>query len=170
MMVRTRSAISTCLRPLFVAGCICAGAGSALEDEATAPAPDAAAEEQEFLRLRPLQEGWEKVQPIPGAVNVRFLDCEAVWPEGYKAHRATGSRKEGYARKRDLYSYLQASQAFKARDCGCSGKVAPWEPVEDIYAGLQAESGEVTQDQTAVYAVAAAKLIDAVETLCGGRF
>ena len=110
------------------------------------------------------------MQPIPGAVNVRFLDCAAIWPEGYKAHRAAGSRKDGYARKRDIYSYLQASQAFETRDCGCSGKVAPWEPVEAIYAGLQAETGEVTQDQTAAYADAAAELIDAVEILCGGRF
>jgi hypothetical protein len=170
MMAQFPPAILTFLRPLFIAGCICAGAGSALGDEATAPAPDAAAEEQAFLRVRPLPDGLATVQPIPGAVNVRFLDCEAAWPEGYKAHRAAGSRKDGYARKRDIYSYLQASLAFETRDCGCAGKVAPWEPVEAIYAGLQAETGEVTQDQTATYADAAADLIDAVETLCGGRF
>ena len=170
MMVRLQSAISTCLRPLFVASGLFAGVGSALGDEAAVPAPEAAAEEQAFLRVRPLPDGLATVEPIPGAVNVRFLDCQAAWPEGYKAHRAAGSRKDGYARKRDIYSYLQASQAFETRDCGCAGKVAHWEPVEAIYAELQAENGEVTQDQTAAYADAAADLIDAVETMCGGRF
>lgn len=165
-----RSAILTCLRPLFVVGCLYAGAGIAFGDEATAPAPGTAIDEQSFLRVRPLPEGLEKVQPIPGAVNVRFLDCKAAWPEGYKAHRAAGSRKDGYARKRDIYSYLQASQAFETHDCGCNGKVAPWEPVEAIYAGLQAETGEVTQDQTAAFADRAADLVDAIEILCGGRF
>lgn len=165
-----RSAILTYLHAFLVAGCLCAGAGSALGDDATVPAPDTATEEQAFLRVRPLPVGLATVEQIPGAVNVRFLDCAATWPEGYKAHRAAGSRKDGYARKRDIYSYLQASQAFEARDCGCSGKVAPWEPVEAIYAELQAETGEVTQDQTAAYADAAADLIDAVEILCGGRF
>ena len=165
-MAQFPPAILTFLRPLFIAGCICAGTGSALGDEATAPA----AEEQGFLQVRPLPEGLATVRPIPRAVNVRFLNCEATWPEGYKAHRAAGSRKDGYARKRDIYSYLQASQVFEARDCGCSGKVAPWEQVEAIYAELQAETGEVTQDQTAAYADAAADLIDAVEILCGGRF
>jgi hypothetical protein len=170
MMARLPSAILTFLRPLLVAGSLFAGAGSALGDETAAPVPETKAEEQGFLQVRPLPEGLATVQPIPRAVNVRFLNCEATWPQGYKAHRAAGSRKEGYARKRDIYSYLQASQAFEVRDCGCTGKVAPWEPVEDIYAGLQAESGEVTQDQTAAYADAAAELTDAVETMCGGRF
>lgn len=169
-MTGVHAAISSCLRPFLVAGCLCAGAVSASADEAATPALDTGAEEQALLRVRPLPEGLETVAPIPGAVNVRFLDCTATWPEGYKAHRAAGSKKEGYARKRDIYSYLQASQAFEARDCGCTGKVAAWEPVEAIYAGLQAENGEVTQDQTSAYAAAAAELIDAVEILCGGRF
>jgi hypothetical protein len=170
MMITTRSKILTCLRPLFVAGCLCGGADISFGEEATPPVPETGAEEQSFLQVRPLPEGLEAVEPISGAVNVRFLDCESTWPEGYKVHRAAGSRKEGYARKRDIYSYLQASQAFETRDCGCAGKVAPWEAVEDIYAGLQGETGEVTQDQTAAYADAAADLIDAVETMCGGRF
>ncbi|NEY92019.1 hypothetical protein [Tabrizicola oligotrophica] len=132
--------------------------------------PAAPTDEQAFLRVRPLPEGLEKIEPIPGAVNVRFLDCAASWPEGYKVHRTAGSKREGYARKRDIYLYLQASQAYEARDCGCAGKVAPWEPVEAIYAGLQHEFGEVTQAQTATYASAAARLIDAVEMMCQGRF
>lgn len=169
-MAQFPPAILIFLRPLFIAGSLWAGAGSAFGDLPAAPVPDSTVEEQAFLRVRPLSEGLETVAPIPGAVNVRFLDCKAAWPEGYKAHRAAGSRKDGYARKRDIYSYLQASQAFETHDCGCNGKVAPWEPVEAIYAGLQAESGEVTQDHTAAYADAAAELTDAVETMCGGRF
>jgi hypothetical protein len=169
-MQMVRSAILAYLHPLLVAGCLCAGAGIASGDESTAPAADTAVDEPAFLRVRPLPEGLKKVQPIPGAVNVRFLDREATWPEAYKAHRAAGSRQDGYARKRNIYSYLQASQAFEARDCGCAGKVAPWEPVEAIYAWFLAETGEVTQDQTATFADRATALIAAVETLCGGRF
>lgn len=146
---------------------LAAWSGLALSDETTPVTP---ADEQAFLRVRPLPENLAEVAPIPDAVNVRFLDCAASWPEGYKTHRAAGSKKEGYARKRDIYLYLQATRAYATRDCGCAGKVAPWEPVEAIYAGLQDEFGAVNQAQTADYATAAAHLIDAVEIMCQGRF
>lgn len=167
MMIFSPSPFPALLQAAALLAGLAAWPGVALSEEA---APTAAIDEQAFLRVRPLPEGLDAVEPIPGAVNVRFLDCEASWPEGYKAHHAAGSRKEGYARKRDIYLYLQASQAYEARNCGCAGKVAPWEPVEAIHAGLQGQSGEVTQEQTAPYATAADRLIDAVETMCAGRF
>lgn len=167
MMRRNPSPFRSILGAFAVLAGLASWSGPAMSDETT-PAPQA--DEQGFLRVRPMPEDLAKVAPIPGAVNVRFLDCAASWPEGYKAHRAEGSKKEGYARKRDIYLYLQASQAYETRDCGCSGKVAPWEPVEAIYAGLQQEFGEVTQAQTATYAATAARLIDTVEIMCQGRF
>lgn len=166
-MSHSPSLFPALLRAVTLLAGLAAWPGVALSQEA---APTVVDEEQAFLRVRPLPEGLDEVVPIPGAVNVRFLDCEASWPEGYRAHRSAGSRKEGYARKRDIYLYLQASQAYEALDCGCAGKVAPWEPVEAIYAGLQGQSGAVTQAQTAPYATAAARLIAAVETMCAGRF
>lgn len=167
MMSHRPSPFRTTVRAIAMFAGLVAWSGPALSDETTPVTP---ADEQAFLRVRPLPAGLDAVEPIPGAVNVRFLDCAASWPEGYKVHRAEGSKMEGYARKRDIYLYLQASQAYVSRDCGCAGKVAPWEPVEAIYAGLQEEFGEVTQVQTADYATAAARLIDAVEILCQGRF
>lgn len=167
MMRRSSSRFRPIVGALVVLASFAAWPSAALSQESAPVAPtDAAA----FLRVRPLPEGLENVEPIHGAVNVRFLDCEASWPEGYKAHRAAGSRKEGYARKRDIYLYLQASHTYETLDCGCAGKVAPWEPVETIYAGLLDQSGEVTQAQTEPYAAAAARLIDAVELMCRGRF
>ena len=75
---------------------ICSFCGiAALADGATVPglpppadvlAPLGMAEE-EFLRIGPLPDGIEKVGPIQGAVNVPFAECEASWPEGYKADR-----------------------------------------------------------------------------------
>lgn len=167
MMACSPSPFRQFLGALTMLAGLAACSGAALGDE---PAPGAPSDEQAFLRVRPLPEGLDTLEPIPGAVNVHFLDCETSWPEGYKAHRAAGSRKEGYARKRDIYLYLQASQAYETRDCGCAGKVAPWEPVEAIYAALQEEFGEVTQAQTDPYAKTAARLVDAVETMCKGRF
>ena len=82
--------------------------------------------EDEFLQVAPLPDGIDTVAPIPGAANVRFQDCEKFWPEGYRAWRAESVATEGHARKRDIYSWLRAWQAFEAKDCGCAAKVAPW--------------------------------------------
>jgi hypothetical protein len=169
MMARLPSAIAICLRPLLVAGCICSGAGSVLGDEATAPAPDAAAEEQAFLRVRPLPEGFEKVQPIPGAQNVRFVECEAAWPQEYKENRSKIGSAEFRANS-DIYAYLNAQQSFEMRDCSCTGKVAPWANVDVIYAALLAEHGELSSQDTAEFSEAADRLEGAVATLCGGKF
>ena len=134
----------------------------------TAPATGLA--EEEFLRIGPLPDGIEKVGPIQGAVNVPFADCEASWPEGYKAFRAEDFAVKDHARKRDIYAWLRAKQAFEARNCTCAGKIAPWEPVEAIYAGLVKTYAEVQIKHTAAYDAQANQLTALVEKMCGGRF
>ncbi len=135
------------------------------------PAPAMAeTTEQDFLHVAPLPEGIETVEPIPGAVNTRFQDCEAVWPEGYRAWLAESVAEEGHARKRDIYSWLRAWQAFEAKDCGCTGKVAPWEDVDRVYEALKQAHGRVEIMHTAAFASQADTLTAAVEQMCGGPF
>ena len=136
----------------------------------TRSAPTTGLTEGDFLRVQPLPEGFEKVEPIPGAVNIPFADCEASWPEGYKAFRAEDFAVKDHARKRDIYAWLRAKQAFEARDCTCGGKVAHWEPVEAIYAGLVKTYGVVQIKHTAAYDAQANQLTALVEKMCGGRF
>jgi hypothetical protein len=126
--------------------------------------------EQDFLKVAPLPEGIDTVAPIPGAVNVRFQDCEAVWPEGYRSWRVESVSAEGHARKRDIYSWLRAWQAFEAKDCGCAGKVAPWQDVDRVYEALKQAHGRVEIKHTADFAAQADVLTAAVERMCGGPF
>jgi len=126
--------------------------------------------EDDFLQIAPLPPGIEAVEPIPGAVNVPFQDCGAVWPEGYRAWRAESVANEGHARKRDIYSWLRAWQAFEAKDCGCTGKVAAWEEVERAYGALLQAHGRVEIKHTAGFASQADVLTAAVEKMCGGPF
>ena len=134
------------------------------------PSPTANSTEGDFLRIQPLPAGIADVTPIPGAVNVPFADCQASWPDGYKQFRNEDFAVPGHARKRDIYAWLRAKQAFETRDCGCDGKVAPWEPVEAIYAELVNSYGTVQVKHTAEYDAQANVLTELVERLCGGRF
>ena len=148
------------------------GAAVRAEDSA-APAeqtPGSQTPEDSFLRIAPLPAGIENVTPIPGAVNIPFANCAANWPEGYKVFRDEDFAVEGHARRRDIYAWLRAKQAFETRDCSCSGKVAPWEPVEAIYAQLVKTFGEVQIKHTAAYDAEANVLTATVERMCGGRF
>lgn len=147
---------------------------AAQSDEAPLPATTSAdagvpADENTFLRVRPLPEGIDDVQPIPGAANTRFIDCKASWPEGYTANRAKIGSAE-YRAKSDIYAYLRALRSFENRDCGCSGKVAPWDGVETIYAALRKAPGKIASEDTAEYSEAADLLEAAVEKLCAGKF
>jgi hypothetical protein len=126
--------------------------------------------EEEFLTVAPLPEGIETVAPLPGAVNVRFQDCTAVWPDGYRAWLAESVAAEGHARKRDIYSWLRAWKAFEAKDCGCAGKVAAWDDVDRIYSALLQAHGRIEIKHTAVFASQADTLTAAVERMCGGPF
>lgn len=126
--------------------------------------------EADFLRVAPLPDGIETVEPIPGAVNVRFQDCDATWPDGYRAWRAESVAAEAHAQRGDIYGWLRTKQAFDAKACNCAAKVAPWGDVEAIFAALRARHGQVLLKHTAVYEDQARTYRVAVEQMCGGPF
>lgn len=126
--------------------------------------------EVDFLEVTPLPQGIEAIDPMPGAVNVRFQDCEAVWPDGYRAWRAESVAAEGHAERGDIYGWLRTKGAFDARDCDCAAKVAPWDQVEVIYDALKSRHGRVLLKHTAVYEDQARQYRAAVQRMCGGPF
>lgn len=126
--------------------------------------------EQDFLHVAPLPEGIETVEPIPDAVNVRFQDCEAVWPEGYRAWLAESVAAEGHAERGDIYGWLRTKGGFEARDCDCAAKVTPWDDVETIFAALESRHGQVLLKHTAIYEAQSRVYRAAVERMCGGPF
>ncbi|MGL4234694.1 MAG: hypothetical protein ACRCSW_01340 [Tabrizicola sp.] len=127
-------------------------------------------QEDDFLKVAPLPDGIGAVEPIPGAVNVQFQDCEAVWPDGYRAWRTESIATEGHAALGDIYGWLRTKGAFEARACDCAAKVAPWDQVEVIYAALKSRYGQVLLKHTAVYEDQARQYRAAVERMCGGPF
>lgn len=139
--------------------------GVALAAPAVAETP-----EDGFLQVAPLPDGIEAVKPTPGAVNVRFQDCEAVWPDGYRAWRTESIATEGHAALGDIYGWLRTKGAFEARACDCAAKVVPWDQVEVIYAALKSQYGQVLLKHTAVYEDQARQYRAAVERMCGGPF
>jgi hypothetical protein len=135
---------------------------------AETPAPAAIAQEDAYLDVLPKVEIPDDVQPIKGAVNEEFRNCEASWPAGYALAR---SGPEARA-LRDIYSFVRAQNVISTGDCGCSGKVANWEGVEEIAAALR-ERHDVERlgwQQTELVSAEAKKLIAIAETMCGGSF
>ena len=135
---------------------------------AETPAPADIALEDAYLDVLPKVEIPDDVQPIPGAANEEFRNCEAFWPAGYVLAR---SGPEARA-LRDLYSFVRARTVISTRDCSCSGKVANWEGVEEIAAALRErhDVGRLGWQQTEAVSAEAKKLIAIAETMCGGSF
>jgi hypothetical protein len=135
---------------------------------AETPAPTDVALEDVYLDVLPKVEIPDDVQPIPEAVNEEFRNCEASWPSGYVLAR---SGPEARA-LRDIYSFVRARNVISTRDCGCSGKVANWEGVEEIAAALRErhDTERLGWQQTASVSAEAKKLIAIAETMCGGSF
>ena len=135
---------------------------------AETPAPADITQEDAYLDILPKVDVPENVEPIPGAVNEEFRNCEASWPAGYALAR---SGLEARA-LRDIYSFVRARNVISTGDCGCSGKVANWEGVEEIAAALR-ERHDVERlgwQQTELVSAEAKKLIAIAETMCGGSF
>lgn len=126
--------------------------------------------EHDFLHVAPVPEGIETVEPIPDAVNTRFRDCEAVWPEGYRAWLVESVATEGHAERGDIYGWLRTKGAFEARECDCTAKVAPWDEVEAIYVALESRHGQVLLKHTAIFETQSRQYRAAVERMCGGPF
>ena len=135
---------------------------------AETPVPADLAQEDAYLGVLPKVDVPEIVEPIPGAVNEEFRNCEASWPAGYALAR---SGPEARA-LRDIYSFVRARNVISTRDCGCSGKVVNWEGVEEIAAALR-ELHNVERlgwQQTESVSEEAKQLIAIAETMCGGSF
>ncbi|MDP2081100.1 MAG: hypothetical protein Q8K08_09160 [Pseudotabrizicola sp.] len=134
--------------------------------ETTAPAD--IVQEDAYLDVLPKIEIPENVQPIPGAVNEEFRNCEAAWPAGYALAR---SGPEARA-LRDIYGLVRVRNVIETQNCGCTGKVATWEEVEAVAAALRDHHDvqRLSWQQTKAIAEEAAALTAVAETMCGGSF
>lgn len=132
------------------------------------PAPADAAQEEAFLNVLPKVEIPDDVQPIPGALNEEFRNCEAQWPAEYEEAQ---SGPEARA-LRDIYSLVRARNVIVTKDCGCAGKTAGWSDVETVATAFREDSGvdRLTWKQTEGISTEARKLIAVAETMCGGSF
>ena len=131
-------------------------------------APAKITQEDTYLDVLRKVEIPENVQPIPGAVNEEFRNCQAFWPAGYELAR---SGPEARA-LRDIYSFVRARKVIAMKDCGCTGKVADWDEVDAVAAALR-EYHNVERlgwQQTETVSAEAKKLIAIAETMCGGSF
>ena len=135
---------------------------------AETPVPADHAQEEAYLDVLPKVDVSENVQPIPGAVNEEFRNCEASWPAGYALAR---SGPEARA-LRDIYGLVRVRNVIETQDCGCAGKVADWEDVEAVAAALREQYGveRLGWQQTKAIAKEAAELTIVAETMCGGTF
>ena len=132
------------------------------------PAPADIAQEDAYLDVLPKVDVSENVQPIPGAVNEEFRNCEASWPAGYALAR---SGPEARA-LRDIYGLIRVRNVIETQDCGCAGKVANWEDVEAVAVALREQYGikRLGWQQTKAIAEEVAELTIVAETMCGGSF
>ena len=135
---------------------------------AETPVPAEFAQEEAYLDVLPKVEIPEIVEPIPGAVNEEFRECEAFWPAGYALAR---SGPEARA-LRDIYGLVRVRNVIETQDCGCAGKVANWEEVEAVAAALRDHHDvqRLSWQQTKAIAEEAATLTAVAETMCGGSF
>ena len=76
---------------------------------AETPAPADISEEDAYLDVLPKVEIPDDVQPIPGAVNEEFRNCEASWPAGYALAR---SGPEARA-LRDIYGLVRVRNVIE---------------------------------------------------------
>lgn len=135
---------------------------------AETPAPVDLAEEEAFLDVLPKIDVPDDIQPIPGAVNEEFRNCEAQWPPEYQDAQSGAEARA----LRDVYSYVRARNVIATSDCGCTGKVANWDDVDAIAAALR-EGQKVERlswQHTTAISAEARRLIALAETMCGGSF
>mgnify|MGYP003518879611 FL=1 len=135
---------------------------------AETPVPADNALEDAYLDVLPKVEIPDDVQPIPGAVNEEFRNCEASWPAGYALAR---SGPEARA-LRDIYGLVRVRNVIETQECGCAGKAGNWEEVEAVAAALRDHHDvqRLSWQQTKAIAEEAATLTAVAETMCGGSF
>ena len=135
---------------------------------AEAPAPADLVQEESFLDVLPKVVVPDDVQPIPGAVNEEFRNCEAQWPPEY-AMSQSGPEARAY---RDIYGYVKVRNVIATSDCTCAGKVAAWSDVDLIAAAIRKETGKerLSWQDTKVVFDTSNELFPIAETMCGGSF
>ena len=135
---------------------------------AETPAPTDLAQEEAYLDVLPKVEVPDDVQPIPGAVNEEFRNCETQWPAGYELTR---SGPEARA-LRDIYGLVRTRNVILSKDCTCTGKVANWEDVSRVAEALRKQNGveRLGWQHTKEVAAEADRLTAIAETMCGGSF
>ena len=135
---------------------------------AETPAPADLVQEESFLDVLPKVVLPDDVQPIPGAVNEEFRNCEAQWPPEY-AMSQKGPEARAY---RDIYGYVKVRNVIDTSDCTCTGKVAAWSDVDLIAAAIRKETGkqQLSWQDTKVVFDASNELFPIAETMCGGSF
>ncbi len=135
---------------------------------AETPAPATAPDEDAFLDILPKVEVPEDVQPIPGAVNEEWRNCQTLWPTEYELSQK-GPEARAY---RDIYGFVQASNVVEEQDCGCQTKAANWDEVEVIAGKLRDhfDAAALAWTHTRPISDSADRLIAVAETMCGGAF
>jgi hypothetical protein len=135
---------------------------------AEAAAPADLVQEEAFLDVLPKIDVPDDVQPIPGAVNEEFRNCEAQWPPEYKDAQPGPEARA----LRDIYGFVQARNVVVSKDCSCTGKVASWEDVDRVAEALRKQNGveRLGWLHTKVIAAEADRLTVVAETMCGGSF
>ena len=135
---------------------------------AETPAPADLAQEESFLDVLPKVDVPDDVQPIPGAVNEEFRNCEAHWPPEY-ALSQKGPEARAY---RDIYGYVKVRNVIATGDCTCAGKVAAWSDVDLIAAAIRKEADKerLGWQDTKVVFDASNEMFPVAETMCGGSF
>jgi hypothetical protein len=125
-------------------------------------------QEEAYLDVLPKVEIPEDIQPIPGAMNEEFRNCQAFWPAEYEL-----SQKGPEARAfRDIYGFIKVRNVVQTQDCSCAGKVANWDDVEALAADLRSAKfvERLTWQQTREVFEASNALFPIAETMCGGSF
>jgi hypothetical protein len=135
---------------------------------AETPSPHDVDQEEAFLDVLPKIDIPENVQPILGAMNEEFRNCEAQWPAGYGLAR---SGPEARA-LRDIYGLVRTRNVIASKDCTCAGKVANWEEVDRVASALREKSGveRLSWIHTKEISAEADRLTAIAETMCGGDF
>lgn len=135
---------------------------------AETPAPANLAQEEAFLDVLPKIDVPDDVQPMPGAVNEEFRNCEAKWPPEYKDAQ---SGPEARA-LRDIYGFVQARNVVASGDCTCTGKVANWADVVLVAEAMRKQNGVggLSWQHTRNVAAEADRLTAIAEAMCDGSF
>ncbi|WP_299846322.1 hypothetical protein [uncultured Paracoccus sp.] len=126
------------------------------------------AEEDRFLDLNLGAEDTPAVEPLENAQNVPYASCEKP-PELIAYLGKPGNAT--FARRRDLHSYLTATNVLATKDCTCTGKVLPVSTLMAFEKRMMETAGVTKLEDlvTQNYYDEAHTMRWQIEDLCGGR-